>query len=51
MVILSNKTASPVLGFSACDTLLMGGWMSPGTGMDFEGKRKKVILAPYGSLE
>ena len=40
VVIFFIKTASPALGFRACDTLSMEGWMNPGSGLDFEGKRK-----------
>jgi len=40
VVIFFIKTAIPALGFRACDTLSMGAWMNPGTGLDFEGKRK-----------
>ena len=40
MVIFFIKTASQALGFTAGDTLSMGGWMNPETGLDFEGKRK-----------
>jgi hypothetical protein len=59
MIIFFTKTASPALGFTAYDTLSMGGWMSPGTGQDFEVKRKICSypesktgdLSPYGNLQ